>query len=228
MSRPGPLRVVRRVAVSPHLRALARPSHAGSGSPTAVRLGPIDVLILCTGNICRSPAAEAMLRHRVDALGVEARIRSAGLLDDGRPAHTSSIDTLAGRGLDITAHRSRRLTASSVRSADLVLGMAREHVREAVVMVPAAFPKVFTLKELVRRGEAIGPRPADVTLADWLARVHAGRTSSDLLGNSDTDDVADPIGLPRVAYQRMAVELDDQLDRLAALIWAPRFDRALS
>ncbi len=182
--------------------------------------------MLCTGNICRSPAAEAMLRHRLQALGVEARVRSAGLLDNGRPAHSSSIDTLAERGLDITSHRSVRLTSSVVGSADLILGMAREHVREAVVMMPDAFPKIFTLKELVRRGEAIGPRLGDETVADWLARAHAGRTSADLLGESDDDDVADPIGLPRTAYERMVVELDDRLDRLVALIWAPRFEQS--
>ncbi|MEA2900185.1 MAG: protein-tyrosine phosphatase [Actinomycetota bacterium] len=182
--------------------------------------------MLCTGNICRSPAAEAMLRHRLDALGLESQVRSAGLLDDGRPAHTSSIDTLAGRGLDITAHRSRRLTASSIRAADLVLGMAREHVREAVVMVPSAFPKIFTLKELVRRGEAIGPRMGEESVADWLGRAHDGRTSADLLGESQTDDVADPIGLPRNAYERMVVELDDRLDRLVALLWAPNYERS--
>ena len=182
--------------------------------------------MLCTGNICRSPAAEAMLRHRLEDLGLAANVRSAGMLQAGQPAHSSSIDLMAGRGLDITSHRSRRLNAGLVRAADLVLGMAREHVREAVVMVPAAFPKIFTLKELVRRGEAIGPRVGDETVADWLARAHAGRTSADLLGESQADDVADPIGLPRTAYERMVVELDDQLDRLVALLWAPRYERS--
>ncbi|HEX7276977.1 MAG TPA: hypothetical protein VF244_06340 [Acidimicrobiales bacterium] len=197
------------------------------GLPGAVRLDPINVLMLCTGNICRSPAAEAMLRHRLHDLGVEARIRSAGLLDAGHPAHSNSVETLAGRGLDLSAHRSRRLTADVVRSADLILGMAREHVREAVVLLPAAFPKVFTLKELVRRGEAVGPRGTDESLADWLARAHAGRTSADLMGNSEEDDIADPIGMPRSAYERMAEELDTQLDRLVALIWASRYERSV-
>jgi protein-tyrosine phosphatase len=167
-----------------------------------------------------------MLRHRVERLGVGARVMSAGLLDDGRPAHTSSIDVLAGRGLDLTAHRTRRMTADAVRSADLVLGMAREHVREAVVLVPSAFPKVFTLKELVRRGEALGPRRADESVAAWLARAHAGRRSSDLLGHSPGDDVADPIGMPRSAYERMVEELDGLLDRLVALLWAPDHERS--
>ncbi len=167
-----------------------------------------------------------MLRHRITALGVKARVRSAGLLDDGHPAHTNSIDTLAGLGLDITRHRSRRITAAILGSADLVLGMAREHVREAVVMVPAAFPRVFTLKELVRRGEAIGPRAADESESDWVARAHAGRKASDLMGHSADDDIPDPIGLPPAAYVRMAEELDGQLDRLVAMLWAPDLERS--
>ena len=166
-----------------------------------------------------------MLRQRLFDLDVEARVRSAGLLEAGQPAHTHSVETLAEQGLDIARHRSRRLTAPIVGSADLVLGMARQHVREAVVMDPTAFPRIFTLKELVRRGELIGPRGAGETEAEWLARAHAGRTTADLMGDSDTDDVPDPIGLPRTAYHRMVEELDTQLDRLVALLWAPSLEK---
>jgi protein-tyrosine phosphatase len=186
----------------------------------------IDVLMLCTGNICRSPAAEALLRHRTEALGVDVRVTSAGLLDDGNRAATHSVDLMAEQGLDLSGHRSRRLTADAIRSSDLILGMAREHVREAVVMVPGAFPKSFTLKELVRRGESLGPR-GDEDLASYLARAHAGRTSRDLLGNSATDDVADPIGLPRGAYEHMVGELQHLLDRLVRLLWVPRYERVV-
>jgi protein-tyrosine phosphatase len=182
--------------------------------------------MLCTGNICRSPAAEAMLRHRLHQLDVEVRVRSAGLLQSGNPAHSSSVDLMTGLGLDITRHRSTRLTAAIIRTADLIVAMAREHVREAVVMVPEAFPKVFTLKELVRRGEAAGPRTERETVGDWLARVHYGRTVADLLGTDDSDDVPDPIGLPRSAYERMVEELADLLDRLVALVWAPDMERS--
>ena len=183
--------------------------------------------MLCTGNICRSPAAEALLRHRTEALGVEVRVTSAGRLDDGHPAADYSIDLMAERGLDLSEHRSRVLTPDAVRSADLVLGMAREHVMYAVVMVPDAFPKIFTLKELVRRGEAIGPRGADEDIATYLARAHAGRTTRGLLGSSPDDDVADPIGMPRGAYEVMAAELQGLLDRLARLLWVPRYERVV-
>lgn len=152
---------------------------------------------------------------------------SAGRLDDGNPAAQHSVHLLAQRGVDLSGHRSRTITADAVRAADLVLGMAREHVRDAVVMVPGAFPKSFTLKELVRRGESLGPRHGDEPLAMYLARAHAGRTSRDLLGDSPADDVADPIGLPRSAYEQMMAELQNLLDRLIWLIWAPRLERAV-
>lgn len=168
-----------------------------------------------------------MLRHRVEALGLDVRVRSAGLLDNGHPAHSNSIDVLTGRGLDITRHRSRRITAAILRSADLILAMARDHVREAVVMAPDVFPRIFTLKELVRRGEAIGPRGVHESLTDWLARAHAGRASCDLMGASDADDVPDPIGMPRTAYERMYEELDEQFGRLVPLLWAPQYERSV-
>ena len=181
--------------------------------------------MLCTGNICRSPAAEVLLRHRAEALGVEVRVTSAGRLDDGRPAAEHSIALMAEQGLDLSVHRSHVLTVDDVVSTDLILGMAREHVRDAVVMVPSAFPKSFTLKELVRRGEAIGPRRPDEDIATYLGRAHAGRTTRELMGNSPDDDVADPIGLPRAAYQVMVAELQDLLDRLARLLWVPHYER---
>ena len=63
--------------------------------------------------------------------------------------------------------------------ADLVLGMERRHVREAVVLLPEIMPKAFTLKELVRRGEEFGARTRGRSLEDWLVDVAgtARRTS---------------------------------------------------
>lgn len=172
----------------------------------------VDILVICTGNRCRSPMAEVLLRRALPA----ASVSSVGLLAPGHEASGGSVRAMAARGLDLAAHRSRRLEAVAVRSADLVLGMARQHVREAVVLAPEAFPRAFTLPELVRRGEAAGP--ATDTLASWLAVVGAGRVPADLLGDGGPDDVEDPIGLPDAAYERTAAQLEDLVARLAALI----------
>jgi protein-tyrosine phosphatase len=164
--------------------------------------------------------AEALLRHRLTAMGVDARVASAGLLRPDQPASPHGVDILRQRGLDMTAHRSRAMTRDLLRSCDLVLAMAREHVREAVVLDPALWPRTFTLKELVRRGEAIGPRGPDELLPAWLARAALGRRIADLSGSWPAADVAAPYGGPRPAYERMAVELDDLLDRLVRLLFA--------
>ncbi len=167
---------------------------------------------------------EAMLRHRLDSLGVAARVHSAGVSIEGRPATPPGVEVLGRRGLDITSHRSRRITASLVSPADLVLGMAREHVREAVALVPDAWSKTFTLKELVRRGGDAGPRRRDESLAEWLERAHEGRSSRELLGRSPDDDVADPIGLSTTFYAGIADEIEGLVDDLVALAWAPELE----
>ena len=182
-------------------------------------LARIDMLILCTGNICRSPMAEAFLRHRLEDLGVPAHVHSAGLLDDGRPAASEGVLLLERMGLDTSGHRSRRMTAAMLERADLVLCMAREHVREAVLLSPDVWPRSFTLKEIVRRAERAGPRAAHQPFDEWLAKVHAGRSKSELLGSSDDDDVADPIGGSPSVYQGTADEIGELVDRLVALGW---------
>ena len=164
--------------------------------------------------------AEALLRQRLGDLGVDARVASAGLLQAGNPASAHGVDILLGRGVDMSTHRSRTMSRDILSQADLILGMAREHVREAVVLDPSLWPRTFTLKELVRRGEAAGPRRGGETLQEWLARVGQGRRVADLTGSSPADDIADPLGGPRSAYERLALELDDLLARLVAVAFA--------
>ena len=125
---------------------------------------------------------------------------------------------MADRGIDTSSHRSRRLRPELVAKADLIVGMVRSHVREAVAARPDAWPRTFTLKEIVRLGEERGPRAPGQPLGDWLAVVHSGRRLSDLLGDSDADDVADPIGRSRRVYERTAAELEALTGRLAGLL----------
>ncbi len=161
--------------------------------------------------------AASLLARRLSEARVYAELRSAGVLEAGRPAWPEAAAVMAERGMALDKHRSRMLEPRSVADADLVLGMAREHVREAVALDPSAFTRAFTLKELVRLGEASPRRtkPFD----EWLERLSAHREVTDLLGASEADDVEDPIGRPLKAFRDTADALDALVERLLRVAW---------
>ncbi len=163
--------------------------------------------------------AEAFLAYQMATHGIPGRVTSAGLYKDGEPASAHGVSVLSRVGLDLSQHRSRVMDADMLRAADLVLGMERMHIREAVVLANDVAPRAFTLKELVRRGGAIGPRRQDEPVEQWLARAAEGRRAIDHLGASPADDVADPIGRPIEQYERTAVELDALVAQLVDLLW---------
>lgn len=161
-----------------------------------------------------------MLAAKLADRGVEADVRSAGILDGGRPAWPEAAATVAERGLDLGMHESRTMEPALVRDADLVIGMTREHAREAIAIEPSAYSRVFTLKELARVGVA-RPRGAE-PLDTWLAWVAEQREVEDLLAADPADDVADPIGGPLDAFRATAAELDALLDALVGLAFPVR------
>jgi low molecular weight protein-tyrosine phosphatase len=178
------------------------------------------VLVLCTANVCRSAMGAPLLARRLDRLGVTVPVRSAGMLGDGAPPDPAAVTVMAGYGIEIASHRSRVARPADLAQAGLVLAMARENLRYAVVTEPSAWPRAFTLKELIRRGERIGPRAPGEPFAAWLARAHDGRVRASLLGGSAGDDVPDPAGAPLRAYADTAALLDGLMARLAELGWA--------
>jgi protein-tyrosine phosphatase len=163
--------------------------------------------------------AQAMLSARTSAWSRVVSVSSAGLLHGGQPPPVEVISVMAARGLDVTGHRSRPVTAADLARADLILGMAREHARHAAVLLPGCWPRTFTLRELLRRGQQSGPRGPGEPLGDWLARAGAGRDRRELLGTGTADDVPDPYGGPLAGYQATADLLDALTRDLAALCW---------
>ena len=157
----------------------------------------------------------------------EVVVESAGLLPGGYASPPEVVTAMAELGIDLSGHRSTEVSPELVAASDVVLGMARRHAREAVLLDATAFDRTFTLKELVRRGDLVGRRQPDEELQAWLGRLNHGRQRTDLVGRSDDDDVSDPLGGPLAAYRTTARELGTLVDRAAALLWAPRVIRTL-
>src|ERR1700691_6379199 len=145
--------------------------------------------------------AQATLSGWLAARGVTIPVASAGLLDGGRRPPPEVISVMAARGIDVAGHRSRRVTADDLAAADLVLGLAREHVRHAAVLLPECWSRAFTLRELLRRGLQADVRARGEALSHWLARAAVNRSRRDLLGGNSDDDVPDPHGGPLAGYQ---------------------------
>jgi protein-tyrosine phosphatase len=177
------------------------------------------ILVLCTANACRSVMAQTLLSARLAGRGVAVPVASAGLVGSGRPPPPEVVSVMAARGIDVSGHRSRVVTADDLAAADLILGLTREHVRHAAVLLPTAWPRAFTVRELLRRGEEAGPRALDEPLAHWLTRAADGRRRADLMGSHPADDIADPTGRPLREYQATADTLDRLTRDLVGLGW---------
>jgi RpiB/LacA/LacB family sugar-phosphate isomerase len=117
------------------------------------------ILFICTGNICRSPMAEALFRRATEGRG-DFRVLSAGLgAVDGQPPTAHSVTAMRELGVDISAQRSRALTANLLQQADYVFGMTHSHVDTIGLLYPAAAEKTFLLCEF---DESLEPFEKDI------------------------------------------------------------------
>jgi protein-tyrosine phosphatase len=100
----------------------------------------LDVLVVCTGNICRSPTAEGVLRHRIRERGLESRIgvKSAGTQDYhlGESPDARSMRHAAKRGYDLSAQRAMHVSPQDFDAYDYILAMDRGHLRMLQQMAP--------------------------------------------------------------------------------------------
>jgi protein-tyrosine phosphatase len=114
------------------------------------------ILIVCMGNICRSPTAEYLFRQRMASRDIEFGSAGLGALV-GSPMDATALQLLAESGIDGTMHRAHQLTPSMLREADLVLGMEKNHVAAMIQLAPEARGKIYLLDKWLRGSDIPDP-----------------------------------------------------------------------
>ena len=152
----------------------------------------MKMLFVCSGNICRSPMAAEYARQRVAQCGLShIVIESAGTLGiEGAPASSEAVLAMAEERFDLSAHRSRGLRRSDIRTSEIVLVMDHRHldVIEQRFRTPQA--QIFLLRAFEH-----GPHPA-----------------------AGAPDLSDPIGHSLKYYRERFAEIMDSVDNLIIYI----------
>ncbi|NMA54342.1 MAG: low molecular weight protein arginine phosphatase [Firmicutes bacterium] len=131
----------------------------------------LTVLLICTGNTCRSPMAAALLEHILaQKMGAEAagiKIESAGLgANPGSRAALPAVEVMQEEGLDLTGHRARRVTREMLQAADLILTMTPSQKELVLALEPAAEKKTYSLGQLATLSGLEGSSEAALTVDD--------------------------------------------------------------
>jgi len=179
----------------------------------------LRVLMVCTGNICRSPAGERLLAVAGDE-SVSASSAGTGAVV-GDPISPLMADLLTGVGVPVDGFAARQLTPQIIEDCDLVLTMASQHRRWVVDRVPGAVRRTFTLLELAHVADAI-ELPAGLTsaqrlleLVDAAPRLRLRPDVADKL--SERVDVPDPYGRDESAYNEALGLIGDAVYRILGL-----------
>ena len=172
--------------------------------------------MVCTGNLCRSPMAEAVLRHRLQERGCDIEVASVGTWASfGQPATPEAIAVLRGRGIDLSGHNSRAVDPRELASADLIVAMTSVHRRELLQIAPEVEDKLILMKELVEL--ALDPT-VPLSTEERLERL-LGATRPRWRRALDLDD---PMGKPVGAYERTLAHLELGISVLVEALCGPK------
>ena len=101
-----------------------------------------SILVVCIGNICRSPTGEALLKSKLAGRGISVSSAGLGALV-GKPVDATATQVMAAAGYTLPEHQARQLTADMLREADLILAMELKHLQSIHSMAPHARGKTF-------------------------------------------------------------------------------------
>lgn len=189
--------------------------------------GTFSILVVCTGNICRSPLGERLLQHQLISLPLQQTITSAGtgaLIGGDVPSAIRDIANSLNAPVD--GHVPRQISAEMVRSSTLILTAERSHRSEVVSLVPRASNKTFTLKQFARLcqeheefvGQGTLSAPNITQLSDLIVEISDFRSLATPPEHNSSDDVEDPYRRSQADYLLAGDEINKATKTISAVI----------
>jgi protein-tyrosine phosphatase len=184
------------------------------------------VLMVCTGNICRSPVAARMLTVGLatrlpSTEAIRVKVSSAGTSAVvGAPIDRLAEHTLTARGVPVAPHKGRQLDEADLINSDLILAMTPSHARQCIRLNPECAPRVHTLRGaglLLLGQRAAGPSALDVVARGRAVVNHLASQKAAIPVSADLE-VADPVGLPLEAFERTATVIVTALAPLVEIL----------
>ena len=181
------------------------------------------VLTVCTGNVCRSPLAEMLLRQAFSELPITVHSAGTHALV-GHQMPEAQLEIAGELGLENPgSHRGKQIALGHVVSADLILAMGREHRGAAVELTPKALRKTFTLRELARIAEVVPDE--DLLVEDSRGPTNRLRAAVEAASlnrgvalpaeNPEDNDVLDPFRRTQETYLASRAQLVPAVDAVA-------------
>jgi protein-tyrosine-phosphatase len=159
-----------------------------------------SVLFVCTGNSCRSPLAEGILKKMLKESQLNNfEVGSVGISTlDGAPPSLFAMEVAKTRNVDLTQHRSRQLNKEILENADLIFAMSDEHIEYIRRMDKKALEKTYLLK-------AFPPS---------LDRIRKNFTASNEDEKEGVLYIKDPIGGNKEDYRQCFLEIEKEIRRI--------------